>query len=73
MANNQLLVNEKQQRKLGYFIVGRLLPFREKRQVGPFTFIDHIGPSTLKQGQYLDVNNTLTSVLSTLTYLYKGQ
>ncbi|MFK7796234.1 MAG: hypothetical protein AB8E82_02195 [Aureispira sp.] len=41
MANNKLLVNERQA-DLGNFMVGRLLPFRKKRQVGPFTFIDYM-------------------------------
>ena len=43
MATNRLIVNERQ-RQLGNFLVGRLLPFKKKRQVGPFTFIDHMGP-----------------------------
>ncbi|MFT5956821.1 MAG: hypothetical protein ACI87V_000697, partial [Flavobacteriales bacterium] len=39
MANNTLKVDERQ-REIGNFMVGRLLPFAKKRQVGPFTFID---------------------------------
>ncbi len=39
MANNKLLVDERQA-DIGGFMVGRLLPFRKKRQVGPFTFIE---------------------------------
>ena len=38
MANNALLVDERS-RDLGNFLVGRLLPFRKKRMVGPFCFI----------------------------------
>ncbi|BDS10400.1 pirin family protein [Aureispira anguillae] len=72
MANNKLLVNERQ-RDLGNFIIGRLLPFRKKRQVGPFTFIDHMGPTTLKKGNYIDVNLHPHTGLSTLTYLFEGQ
>lgn len=72
MANNKLLVNERQT-ELGNFIVGRLLPFRKKRQVGPFTFIDHMGPSMIGQnGQYMDVDQHPHIGLSTLTYLFKG-
>jgi redox-sensitive bicupin YhaK (pirin superfamily) len=53
-------------------MVGRLLPFREKRQVGPFTFIDHMGPAEIKKGQYIDVDQHPHIGLSTLTYLFEG-
>ena len=72
MANNKLLVNERQA-DLGQFMVGRLLPFRKKRQVGPFTFIDHMGPATLGNGKYMDVDQHPHIGLSTLTYLFKGE
>ncbi|MFK8102651.1 MAG: pirin family protein [Saprospiraceae bacterium] len=72
MANNKLLVNERQT-DLGNFMVGRLLPFRKKRQVGPFTFIDHMGPAELGNGQYMDVDQHPHIGLSTLTYLFAGQ
>lgn len=72
MANNKMLVEERP-RDLGKFTVGRLLPMREKRQVGPFTFIDHMGPATLQPGQYLDVDQHPHIGLSTLTYLLEGQ
>ncbi|NER09380.1 hypothetical protein SAMN06265375_1011121 [Muriicola jejuensis] len=71
MANNKMLVDERQ-RDLGNFMVGRLLPFREKRQVGPFTFIDHMGPAELGPGNYFDVNQHPHIGLSTLTYLFEG-
>lgn len=72
MTNNKMLVNEKQ-RDLGSFLVGRLLPLKEKRQVGPFTFIDHIGPSKIGEGRYLDVDQHPHIGLSTLTYLFEGE
>lgn len=72
MANNKLLVNERQA-DVGNFMVGRLLPFREKRQVGPFTFIDHMGPETLGAGKYVDVDQHPHIGLSTLTYLFEGE
>lgn len=71
MANNRLLVNERQ-RQLGNFLVGRLLPFKKKRQVGPFTFIDHMGPSEIGPGAYIDVDQHPHIGLSTLTYLFEG-
>ena len=72
MANNKLLVNERQA-DLGNFMVGRLLPFRKKRQVGPFTFIDHMGPAELGNGKYVDVDQHPHIGLSTLTYLFEGE
>lgn len=71
MANNKMLVNERQ-RELGSFLVGRLLPFRKKRQVGPFTFIDHMGPGQIGPGRYMDVDQHPHIGLSTLTYLFAG-
>lgn len=72
MANNKLLVAERQA-DLGNFMVGRLLPFRQKRQVGPFTFIDHMGPAVLGNGKYVDVDQHPHIGLSTLTYLFEGE
>lgn len=67
-----MLVDERQ-RDIGNFLVGRLLPFRLKRQVGPFTFIDHMGPAEVKPGNYMDVDQHPHTGLSTLTYLLEGQ
>ncbi|MEM1326096.1 MAG: pirin family protein [Bacteroidota bacterium] len=72
MANNNFLIDERQA-DLGGFLVGRLLPFRQKRQVGPFTFIDHMGPAQLGNGNYLDVDQHPHIGLSTLTYLFEGE
>lgn len=72
MANNKLLVNERQA-DVGNFMVGRLLPFRKKRQVGPFTFIDHMGPAKMGNGKYVDVDQHPHIGLSTLTYLFEGE
>ncbi|NNK81204.1 MAG: pirin family protein, partial [Flavobacteriales bacterium] len=50
-----------------------LLPFRRKRQVGPFTFIDHMGPSTIGPNRYMDVDQHPHIGLCTLTYLLEGE
>lgn len=70
--NNKLLLDERQA-DLGQFMVGRLLPFRQKRQVGPFTFIDHIGPALIGPNNFVDVDQHPHIGLSTLTYLFEGQ
>lgn len=67
-----MLVAERS-RDIGNFLVGRLLPFRRKRQVGPFTFIDHMGPSSIGPGHYTDVDQHPHIGLSTLTYLLEGE
>jgi redox-sensitive bicupin YhaK (pirin superfamily) len=72
MGNNKMLVEERS-RDLGNFMVGRLLPFRKKRQVGPFTFIDHMGPTVLGPKSYADVDQHPHIGLSTLTYLLSGR
>ncbi|MBW8361857.1 MAG: pirin family protein [Kaistella sp.] len=71
MSNIGLIIEEKAA-DIGNFLVGRLLPFREKRAVGPFVFIDHMGPAALKDYQNLDVPPHPHIGLSTLTYLFDG-
>ena len=72
MANNALLVDERS-RDLGNFLVGRLLPFRKKRMVGPFCFIDHMGPSVFSNGANFYVDQHPHIGLCTLTYMYEGE
>jgi len=71
MSNISLIIEERAA-DIGNFMVGRLLPFREKRAVGPFVFIDHMGPAKLKDYQNLDVPPHPHIGLSTLTYLFEG-
>ena len=71
MSNISLIVEERAA-NIGNFMVGRLLPFRQKRAVGPFVFIDHMGPAQLKDYENLDVPPHLHIGLSTLTYLFEG-
>ena len=73
MANNKKLIIEERARDIGNFMVGRLLPFRKKRQVGPFTFVDHMGPSLMSDPEWMDVDQHPHIGLSTLTYLFKGE
>lgn len=71
MSNINLIIEERPSH-IGEFLVGRLLPFREKRMVGPFAFIDHMGPVFLKEYENLDVGPHPHIGLSTLTYLFEG-
>lgn len=65
-------IHEEKAADIGNFLVGRLLPFRQKRSIGPFVFIDHMGPAHLKEYENLDVGPHPHIGLSTLTYLFDG-
>jgi redox-sensitive bicupin YhaK (pirin superfamily) len=71
MSNISLVIEERAA-SIGSFIVGRLLPFRQKRSVGPFVFIDHMGPAKLSEREQLDVLPHPHIGLSTLTFLFEG-
>lgn len=71
MSNVKMIIEERAA-DIGNFKVGRLLPFKHKRTVGPFSFIDHMGPAHLKDFQNLDVAPHPHIGLSTLTYLFEG-
>lgn len=66
------MIHEEKAANIGNFFVGRLLPFREKRSVGPFVFIDHMGPVNMSEYQNFDVPPHPHIGLSTLTYLFEG-
>ena len=59
----------------GGFEVGRVLPFRLQRMVGPFVFFDHIGPTEFPPGipRSMDVRPHPHIGLSTITYLFAGE
>lgn len=71
MSNIDLIIEERP-RQIGNFLVGRLLPFRKKRMVGPFAFLDHMGPVQMGEDENFDIAPHPHIGLSTLTYLFKG-
>ena len=71
MSNIELIIEERAA-DIGKFMVGRLLPFRQKRMVGPFIYIDHMGPVKLSQKENFDVLPHPHIGLSTLTFLFEG-
>lgn len=71
MSNIQLIIEERAA-NIGKFMVGRLLPFRQKRMVGPFIYIDHMGPVKLNERENFDVMPHPHIGLSTLTFLFEG-
>lgn len=71
MSNISHIIEERAA-SIGNFLVGRLLPFREKRMVGPFIFIDHMGPATIDEWNTFEVGPHPHIGLSTLTFLFEG-
>ena len=54
------------------FTVKRILPNAAKRMVGPFVFIDHMGPAEFEPGEGIDVRPHPHIGLSTITYMLDG-
>jgi redox-sensitive bicupin YhaK (pirin superfamily) len=69
------MVIHQRRRSLGGFDVGRVLPFAKRRMVGPFVFLDHMGPLDMAPGvpRSVDVRPHPHIGLSTVTYLYSGE
>jgi hypothetical protein len=66
-------VVDSRRRDLGGFEVRRVLPFGGGRMVGPFIFLDHMGPVTFAAGQGVDVRPHPHICLATVTYLFEGE
>jgi redox-sensitive bicupin YhaK (pirin superfamily) len=58
---------------VGGFKVGRVLPSVKRRMVGPFIFLDQMGPEILRVNSGLDVAPHPHIGLATVTYLFKGE
>src|SRR5271169_2395743 len=68
------LVIEGRRRDLGGGLeVGRVLPFARRRMVGPFIFLDHMGPADFRSGEGIDVRPHPHIGLATVTYLFDGE
>ena len=55
------------------FKVRRALPSPERRSIGPFVFLDEMGPVAMPPGSGLDVRPHPHIGLATLTYLFEGE
>ncbi len=69
------IVIDQRRHSLGGFDVGRVLPFAQRRMVGPFVFFDHMGPVDFPRGisRDVDVRSHPHIGLSTVTYLFQGE
>jgi len=60
-------------RDIGGLEVRRVLPGFPHRTVGPFIFLDHMGPVTFAAGNGIDVRPHPHIGLATVTYLFEGE
>ncbi|MFZ5890264.1 MAG: pirin family protein [Myxococcota bacterium] len=67
------LVIEPRPRDLGGFSVGRVLPAPMRRALGPFVFLDHMGPVGFGPGHGFDVRPHPHIGLATVTSLFEGE
>ena len=58
---------------IGGLNVRRLLPYAKRRMLGPFIFLDHMGPAQYGIGEGLDVRPHPHIGLATVTYLFDGE
>ncbi len=54
-------------------MVSRMLPVIGKRMIGPFVFLDHMGPVQFAAGDGIDVRPHPHIGLSTVTFLFDGE
>lgn len=59
-------------KNLDGFSVTRILPSTVKKMVGPFIFLDHMGPAVFQPGEGINVRPHPHIGLSTLSYLFSG-
>ena len=57
---------------VGGLPVSRVLPHAKRRSVGPFVFVDHMGPTSMQPQHAVDVRPHPHIGLATVTYLFDG-
>lgn len=72
MLNQVQIIIESRSKDLAGMPISRVLPWSKKRMVGPFIFLDHMGPVHFDREHKMTVNAHPHIGLSTLTYLFKG-
>lgn len=71
----EIVIDQRRRDIGGGFEVGRVLPFAQRRMVGPFVFFDQMGPASFAPGlpRSMDVRPHPHIGLATLTYLFAGE
>ncbi len=67
------LLIEPRGRDLGGFSVRRVLPSPKRKTVGPFIFVDEMGPANFPPGQGINVRPHPHIGLATVTFLFEGE
>lgn len=67
------LLIEPKSKDLGGFSVRRVLPAADMRKVGPFVFVDEMGPAAFPPGEGISVRPHPHIGLSTVTFLFEGE
>jgi len=72
---SEIVIQAREARISEYLSVKRILPFRQRRMVGPFVFIDHAGPvhEFPQEIAKMDVLPHPHIGLSTVSYLFNGK
>lgn len=73
MSSIDVLIDPRPAKIGDEFEVKRILPFRARRMVGPFIFLDEMGPMTVSTDGSADVLPHPHIGLSTVTYLFEGE
>ncbi len=73
MSDLVVFTKEAQRRDIGDFEVNRVLPSIKRKMVGPFIFVDHMGPVKFNDSQGIDVRPHPHIGLATITFLFEGQ
>lgn len=60
-------------RDLGGFEVRRVLPAAQRQMIGPFIFLDQMGPADFGPGEGINVRPHPHINLATITYLFEGE
>lgn len=68
-----LEISESRQSTVGALPVRRALPRRQRRTVGPWCFVDHMGPAELDADRGLDIAPHPHIGLQTVTWLFEGE
>lgn len=67
------LIIRPRSKDLGGFSVRRVLPASERPMVGPFIFVDEMGPAEFQAGDGINVRPHPHIGLATVTYLFEGE
>ena len=69
----EIVIDTREREIVDGFKVRRALPSSRRRMVGPFIFLDQMGPEVLRGGRGLDVAPHPHIGLATVTYLFRGE